>query len=264
MNNKFRFCLLLEKQNIVNKMQKGEEWFDQWFNTPYYHILYQNRDFKEAEDFMCVLSDFLKISNTDKVLDLACGKGRHAIFLNKLGFNVEGIDLSTESIQFAQEFENDRLKFNVHDMRELYKMDEFNFIVNLFTSFGYFETEEEDLKALQMIANSLKSGGYFILDYFNTYKVINSLPEKLVINRPEISFDVHKFLNKRHVMKQIEFTDKGKHYIFTERVEALKKSDFLSLFEQVNLKVINIFGDYKLNSFNKEESDRMIFIVKKD
>lgn len=244
-------------------MQKGEEWFDQWFNTPYYHILYQNRDFKEAEQFMCALSNHLGIKKEDKVLDLACGKGRHSIFLNKLGFNVEGIDLSKESIQHARQFENELLKFNVHDMRELYKEHKYHFIVNLFTSFGYFETEEEDLLALKMIAHSLKEKGYFILDYFNTYKVINSLPQKTVIERPELSFNVHKFLNNRHVMKQIEFSDNGKHYIFTERVEALKKSNFLKLFEQVNLKVINIFGDYKLNSFDKEHSDRMIFIVQK-
>ncbi|WP_044206161.1 cyclopropane-fatty-acyl-phospholipid synthase family protein [Flammeovirga sp. OC4] len=244
-------------------MQKGEEWFDQWFNTPYYHILYQNRDFNEAEQFMCALSDHLGISKNDKVLDLACGKGRHSIFLNKQGFDVEGIDLSTESIQHAHQFENDRLKFNVHDMRELYKEQEYNFVLNLFTSFGYFETEEEDLSALQMIAHSLKEGGVLVLDYFNTYKVISNLPEKTVIERPELSFNVHKFLNNRHVMKQIEFTDKGKHYIFTERVEALRKSDFLGLFEKVNLKVINIFGDYKLNSFDKETSDRMIFVVQK-
>ncbi|MBB6463806.1 class I SAM-dependent methyltransferase [Flammeovirga kamogawensis] len=244
-------------------MQKGEEWFDQWFNTPYYHILYQNRDFKEAETFVKKLSNHLNISNVDKVLDLACGKGRHAIFLNKLGFNVEGIDLSTESIQHAKQFENEKLKFSTHDMRELYKKEEFTFILNLFTSFGYFETEEEDLLALKMIANSLKHNGYFVLDYFNTYKVINSLPEKLVIKRPEMDFNVHKYLKNRHVMKEIAFSADGKDYLFTERVEALKNKDFLKLFESVNLKVINTFGDYNLNLFDREKSDRMIFVVQK-
>lgn len=244
-------------------MQKGEEWFDQWFNTPYYHILYSNRDFKEAEEFMRVLSSHLELKTNDKVLDLACGKGRHSIFLNKLGYDVEGIDLSTESIQYAKEFENDHLQFNTHDMRELYKKEEYDYIFNLFTSFGYFETEEEDLQALQMIAHSLKKGGKFVLDYFNTYKVINSLPEKSEINRQDMTFHVHKYLKNRHVMKEIAFTDEGKDYLFTERVEALKNKDFRYLFEAVNLKIVHTFGDYQLNKFEREKSDRMIFVVEK-
>ncbi|WP_281616183.1 class I SAM-dependent methyltransferase [Flammeovirga sp. SubArs3] len=244
-------------------MQKGEEWFDQWFNTPYYHILYQNRDFQEAEDFMRILSSQLNITTNDKVLDLACGKGRHAIFLNKIGFNVEGIDLSTENIHHAQQFENDRLKFFTHDMRELYKKEEFNFIFNLFTSFGYFETEAEDLLALQMIADSLKQGGTLVLDYFNTYKVINSLPQKTVIERPEITFNVHKYLENRHVMKEISFIADGRNHVFTERVEALKNKDFCNLFQKVNLELLHTYGDYQLNEFDRENSDRMIFVVKK-
>ena len=74
------------------------EWFESWFNSEYYHILYKNRDYAEAEKFISRLMDFLCPKPDAKFVDIACGKGRHAIFINKLGYDVVGYDLSEESI----------------------------------------------------------------------------------------------------------------------------------------------------------------------
>ena len=68
-------------------------WYASWFNTPYYHILYKDRDYNEAENFMFNLTEYLNVPEQGKILDLACGKGRHAIYLNKIGYNVTGVDL---------------------------------------------------------------------------------------------------------------------------------------------------------------------------
>ena len=108
-----------------------KNWFDTWFNTPYYHLLYKNRNSDEAEFFLNNLFDYLKPDKNHKFLDVACGKGRHAIFINKKGFNIEGIDLSKESIDYASQFSNDKLSFKVHDMRSTYKKEEFNFLLNI-------------------------------------------------------------------------------------------------------------------------------------
>ena len=69
-------------------------WFTNWFDSPYYHILYKNRDEKEAQNFIEKLTNYLKINKESKIIDIACGKGRHAMYFNQIGYNVVGIDLS--------------------------------------------------------------------------------------------------------------------------------------------------------------------------
>jgi SAM-dependent methyltransferase len=121
------------------------EWFGTWFDSDYYHLLYKDRDYTEAENFVEKLAIHLKPNTADLILDLACGKGRHSIHLNALGFDVEGSDYSTNSIKYAKQFENKRLKFYEHDMRLSFPR-KYDFILNLFTSFGYFDTETEHIK----------------------------------------------------------------------------------------------------------------------
>jgi 2-polyprenyl-3-methyl-5-hydroxy-6-metoxy-1,4-benzoquinol methylase len=113
----------------------NNNWFTEWFNTPYYHILYANRNDNDAQVFMKNLVRFLNIPKQASILDLPCGKGRHAIFLNSLGYTVTGADLSKNSIDFAKQFENDTLQFYQKDMREPFTKT-YNYIFNLFTSFG--------------------------------------------------------------------------------------------------------------------------------
>src|SRR3989344_5362829 len=123
---------------------KHTEWFECWFDSPYYHVLYKNRDFTEAELFIDNLVQLIKPSKSNRILDLACGKGRHAIYLNKKGFDVTGIDLSEKSIECAKISGNETLHFYTHDMRKLFRSNYFDIVLNLFTSFGYFEQERED------------------------------------------------------------------------------------------------------------------------
>ena len=94
------------------------EWFSSWFTTSYYHILYKNRNHDEAKRFLFSLTQNLKLNYSDKILDLACGKG-HSIELNSLGYNVVGADLSKNSIDFANQYSNEKLNFKVADMRAL-------------------------------------------------------------------------------------------------------------------------------------------------
>ncbi|GAA4830518.1 class I SAM-dependent methyltransferase [Algivirga pacifica] len=245
-------------------MGKKKEWFDEWFNTTYYHLLYRNRDDSEAQFFMDNLIRFLEVTDQQLIMDLACGKGRHSIYLNNKGLKVEGLDLSEANITYARQFANERLTFTQHDMRLTYKEEAFDYVFNMFTSFGYFETTIEDIKAIQCTAQNLKKGGILVMDYFNTYKVINSLPKKEDIQRDHITFMIHKFLKDQFVFKEIAFNDDGRDYIFTERVKAMTEKDFQHCFEKANLKVIHTFGDYALNPFDKNNSDRMIFIVQKE
>ena len=130
-------------------------WFTNWFDSKYYHILYKNRDINEAKFFIENLITKLDLKDK-KILDLACGKGRHARLFNELGFNVVGIDLSLNSINEAKIFENKTLKFFQLDMRNQFANEEFNIVTNLFTSFGYFDDLEDEQKTFNSINKALK------------------------------------------------------------------------------------------------------------
>ena len=108
-------------------------WFENWFDSEYYDLLYNNRNFEEAELFISNLLNYLKVPAGSKILDLGCGKGRHSIFLNGKGLDVLGVDLSPNSIEKAKQFETANLKFKVGDMRESQGFAEFDYVFNLFS-----------------------------------------------------------------------------------------------------------------------------------
>jgi SAM-dependent methyltransferase len=239
------------------------EWFGTWFDSHYYHKLYKNRDTTEAQRFIDSLASFLDISPAHKVLDLACGKGRHSIYLNQKGFDVEGVDLSGQSIVYAEKYANSRLHFAVHDMRQVYKTTHFDFIINLFTSFGYFDSEEEHIVALKAVAMALKPQGHFIIDFFNTYKVVESLVPYSEVASSGIIFKIERHLEDGAIFKNIYFTDEKNAFHFQERVRAFTEQDFVRFFEAAGLVPVHQFGSYTLSDFDKYTSDRMIFVVQK-
>src|SRR3954467_1536656 len=147
-------------------MQKAE-WYVDWFNSPYYHLLYNNRNYEEARVFMEDLCAFLQLGPHSRIWDLACGKGRHAISLNRMGFDVIATDLAVNSIKAASLHSNHTLEFFVHDMREPFKVSFFEAVFNLFTSIGYFEDVQDNYLVFENVALSLKPGGVFVIDFLN-------------------------------------------------------------------------------------------------
>ena len=248
---------------LESKPDKKICWFENWFDSEYYHLLYINRDFSEAELFISNLIENLKIPQGAKVLDLGCGKGRHSIYLNSKGLNVLGVDLSENSVEKASQFEKSGLSFKVGDMREPQGHLEFDYVLNLFTSFGYFESDEENEKTLKSISDSLKPGGILVLDFMNAEKVKSNLIPEQFLNRGDVNFEIHKSLENNIIKKKISFSDKGKNWFFEEKVQALVQDDFLGYFRKVQLELVSTFGDYQLHPFNIIDSDRLIFVVRK-
>ncbi|WP_395625367.1 class I SAM-dependent methyltransferase [Daejeonella sp.] len=241
-----------------------KKWFQNWFNSPYYHILYHRRNDEEAEFFIDNLCAFLKPKPEVKLLDIACGRGRHSVYLNKKGYDVTGIDLSNTNIKFAQQFEKESLQFYIHDMRNSFYINYFDIAFNLFTSFGYFETEKDHLKALRAFNKSLKKTGILVLDYFNSEKIIRHLSHQEVIHVDGIDFHISKKVENGKIIKNIAFEHKNKSFSFNEEVKAFKKNDFEAMFLKSGFEVLSHFGDYSLNPFDEEKSDRLIFICKKN
>nr|WP_294939137.1 class I SAM-dependent methyltransferase [uncultured Flavobacterium sp.] len=238
-----------------------ENWFASWFDTPYYHILYKDRDYAEAQHFMDNLTHYLNLPEDAKILDLACGKGRHSMYLNTLGYDVTGADLSKNSIEAASKYANEKLHFQVHDMREPFE-EKFDAIFNLFTSFGYFESDDDNVTALKAIHESLNEYGFAVIDFMNVNYIINNLVPEEVKTVEGIDFHIKRYVKDNHIFKEIDFEDNDQKFHFTEKVKALTLSDFEQMMEEAGIYLLDVFGDYKLRKFYKNDSERLIMIFK--
>lgn len=233
------------------------DWYTSWFNTPFYHILYKDRDHTEAQSFMENLTSYLNIPKGAHILDLACGKGRHSLYLNSIGYKVTGLDLSEESIAYAKQFENDNLHFDVHDMSIPYHQ-KFDVVFNLFTSFGYFKDEADNLNTIKAIKSNLKSDGIGVIDFMNVDYVTEHLVEEDVKHIEGIEFHQQRRLVDGYIVKDITFNANDRDYHFTERVKAFRLKDFEEMLTTAGLTLLDVFGDYKLKPFHQKTSERLI------
>ncbi len=239
----------------------NNNWFASWFDSKYYHVLYKNRDFSEAQNFIDNLTKYLNLSEDSRVLDLACGKGRHSKYLNQLGFDVTGVDLSENSINFAKQFENEHLRFRTHDMREPIN-ETYDAVLNLFTSFGYFDEVEDNHKTIRTIKNAINEFGLGVIDFFNAEFVLENLVEKEVKLIDEIEFHITKRVENKNIIKTITFEDQGEKYSFREKVTAFTLTDFEEILNQNDMYLLDTFGDYKLRKYYKNQSERLIMVIK--
>ena len=249
-------------QSAVNTDLKTPTWFASWFDTKYYHILYKDRNYREAQIFMDNLTHYLNLPEKAKVLDLACGKGRHSIYLNQLGFDVLGVDLSENSIADATKNTSDTLHFSVHDMREPMP-EKYDAIFNLFTSFGYFENADDNKKTLRSIKESLSEYGFAVIDFMNVNHVIDHLIENEIKIVDGIEFKIKRYVsNDNYIVKEIDFEDNQTKFHFAEKVKAFTLNDFQAMMDDAGIYLLDTFGDYKLKKFHKKDSERLIMIFK--
>lgn len=238
-------------------------WFESWFDSPYYHILYQHRNEKDAELFLDHLLGFLKPEPGSSMLDLGCGKGRHSIYLNNKGYTVTGIDLSSESISHCMKFENATLSFFVHDMRRLFQVNSFDYVLNLFTSFGYFDRDSENVAAMKNACLAVRKRGYIIIDYLNSEYVKANLKAEETVSQDEIEFKIKREFKAGFFYKDIRFHDQGSDYHFTEKVAALELTDFERYLEPFGVRIDKLFGNYDLQPFDQATSPRLIILAHK-
>ena len=237
------------------------EWFESWFDSPYYHLLYNNRDHSEAENYITKLLGYLNLSKESTLLDLGCGKGRHSFHLHKNGYKVHGIDLSHESIIYANnEYGTKDLDFSQGDMRESFGKKKYDCVLNLFTSFGYFEDDSENNKVIHNVKEALKPKAIFVQDFLNAQWVRNTLKENETQERGDIAFKISRRIENGFVKKQIQFDVEEKSYSFQEEVRLLETEDFKQLYDENELELLNIFGSYDLKEFDAQKSNRLILI----
>lgn len=240
-----------------------KEWFADWFDSPYYHTLYKNHDAEDAQRAIDHLLTAMDLPRGARILDLACGKGRHARHLAEKGYDVTGLDISFASIAFARQFEFERLTFYQHDMRLPYRINYYDAVMNMFTSFGYFLHDRDHLLALKNVHKGLQSGGLFLLDYFNAKWVRQHLVHDDVKMVDNIEFHLKKSIRGGHVFKTVEFQTGGRPFKFRERVRLFTLADFEQLFAAAGLRLVNTFGDYNMTPFVPEQSKRLILLAEK-
>lgn len=241
----------------------SKEWFETWFDTSYYHILYGHRDENEARNFIGNLLTYLELSNDVKIIDIGCGRGRHAKLLNEKGYDVTGIDIASSSIEYAKQFENQHLHFYCHDKRKVFREGAFDVGLNLFTSYGFLKQRNDLEIALKSMAKNLKHGGIFVLDYLNEGKIKHLDLHKEEVENQGINFKMNKQITGHQIIKDIEVNDHGKVLTFREEVHLITLEEFRELFENASLKILHTFGDYQLNDYERTHSDRLILIAEK-
>ncbi len=242
-----------------------KSWYTDWFNSPYYHRLYFERDEKEAEAFIHQLAKRLQLAEGCRVLDVACGKGRHGRILASSGFDVTGIDLAPSSIAWAKQSENERLHFFIHDMRLPFYSNYFDYAFNFFTSFGYFKTRREHDAAIRTIANSLKPGGALVIDYLNVHFAEEHLVRNEVKEIDGTIYEIHRWDDDTHFYKRITITDPAllKPAEHTEKVAKFSLGDFTDMLGYQGLQVQEIYGDYLFNDYDTRKTPRLIIVARK-
>ncbi|MEX0770436.1 MAG: class I SAM-dependent methyltransferase [Balneolaceae bacterium] len=244
------------------------EWFEEWFDSPLYEQLYANRNEEEAGELANLIERFLPKTSYPKILDLGCGRGRHSLTLAERGYQVKGIDLSEEAIEKAVIKANERhlnnVSFQVGDMRNPLP-ETFDAVVNLFTTFGYFEEDGENASVIESVGSMLRNEGIFLLDYLNADWVrANYKPDESGTFK-DLHFDIYRYIRKDVIYKEITFT--GIHLetpiSYTEQVKLYDLEWFIENFDKYGFEMERLMGDYKGNTYNPETCSRLVMLARK-
>ena len=241
----------------------SETWYKKWFSSPYYDILYKHRDYEEAKVLVENLHRRLAMEPQEKVLDVGCGHGRHAVHLHKMGMNVTGLDLSERKIEQAKQWERETLRFCIHDMRKPFAKKEYHYVFNFFTSFSYSDDPHDDILALKAMSDALLSQGKLVIDYLNPENIQNMLIENEEVVLDGVQFLLHRYVENNCIVKEIEVRDQSTTHHFVEKVRLLTEDDFVSNLKKVQLKHLCTFGNYYLRNYEKTLSERMILLAQK-
>ncbi len=243
------------------------DWFKVWFNHPAYLKLYAHRSLQEAEQTIQTLLKYITIDAPHpKALDIACGSGRHAVALAQKGFQVTANDLSETLLKEAQklaEEKNVTITFTHFDMRKIPFESEFDLIVQLFTSFGYFENDDEDEVVLNNVARALKPKGWYVLDFLNERYVRKTLQPETRRNLDGMEVLEQRIIFGERVVKSITLTESGKTHRFIESVRLYSRQELTDMLKAVGLCVQEVFGNYDGEAFMPDTSPRLILIAQK-
>lgn len=239
------------------------EWFEEWFNTEEYQNVYRRHNDVEAEKLVNLILANISLDKSAGIIDLACGTGRHSIHFAERGYNVTAVDLSDNLLNIASKAagcQGLKINFVNGDLRKFCITSKFDLAVNLFTSFGYFETDDENFSLFSNAYELLNDGGYFVLDYFNAdYLRNNLIPHSEDVLSEEKIIQERKIVGNR-VIKDIIIKKNGIRKTFRESVRMYSVAEIKDRLEKRRLRIVNMFGDFDGNNFDLNSSPRIIII----
>jgi SAM-dependent methyltransferase len=241
------------------------DWFDSWFESPWYMRLYRHRTDAEARRAVHLVLDIAGIPRGSRILDLCCGYGRHALALAEDGFAVIGLDSSIYLIDRAREvYPHANVEYVVGDMRGPYPHAPFDAIVNFFTSFGYFDTHEENAHVIRTMAESVRPGGMVVMDFFNAERVrANLVPESMDMI-DGVTILQERWIEEPFVRKRITVNNPCRaEQTFEERVWLYTAGELQAMMTGAGLDVRSIFGTYDGDPFHPMGSERCIIIAQR-
>lgn len=241
------------------------EWYEVAFDR-IYPVLYRHRSDEEAEWVLDAFGNL--IAGRNPVLDLACGGGRYMVSAGKRGMRTWGVDLS--EFLLAEAAQRGGLDGGLvrGDMRRLpFADDSFGTVLNMFTSFGYFENDMDNLLVLGEVSRILRTGGLLLLDYINAARARSMVLEDTFrevegwrVRESRSLSDDERYLHKG-VEAQNSVT--GEMISYDERVRLYSREEMVTMLDSVDLVVSGVFGDYDRSDFDEQRSDRLILVCEK-
>jgi len=244
---------------------KKKNWYEEWFSNKHYLELYSHRNEKEARDLINLIQRYTGIGPGSAVLDVCCGAGRHSVELARRGYDVTGIDLSRYLISEAKKAlkkadeKGLKAKFLIRDMKNFSFSRKFDAAINVFSSFGYFEKDGDNLKVFVNISSSLKKGGCFVFDFLNEKYVRKALVPYSGEMHDGIKIVLKRRVTDGFVTKDIIIGKK----VYTERIRLYSAEEIRNMLKNSGFRIENRFGDYLGNGFSSTKSKRLIIFSRK-
>ncbi len=240
-------------------------WYVDWFNSDEYLAVYKHRDQLEADEFATTIIKNLNLASGCETLDLACGAGRHAIAFAKHGHKVTAVDLSPRLLEVGREsvagsgLNVEFVRANILTYRPTHAYD---LVLNVFTSFGYFENDEDNFGIFRTARASLKQSGIFVFDYFN----INYINENFVpYTRQYIGkmvVEQSRSLDEETVSKTILIQSQTGLKAYRESVKLYNADTLVLQLEKAGFEILSLRGNYNGDQFSNITSPRFIALCK--
>ncbi len=245
----------------MSQKASNTAWYEDWFGQDYLEV-YPHRDEQEARQQVDFVEQTLPVNTSRQILDLGCGSGRHANEMSSRGYSVTGLDLSPTLLELAKQKSTDASnRFVMADMRRLPFCRVFDVVVSFFTTFGYFDSDAENIKTLLSIESVLRPGGVFMQDYVNKSHVIDNLVPR--DERQQGDFEVLQERNydqkTQRVEKKITLRRNGNTREYFESVRLYSLGEMQELLTKAGLTLEKTFGNFD-GSAVTEMSPRLILI----
>jgi 2-polyprenyl-3-methyl-5-hydroxy-6-metoxy-1,4-benzoquinol methylase len=241
-------------------------WYKDWFNSENYLKVYSHRDEAEAERLVGLIEKETNLKSGASVLDMACGAGRHSISFAKKGYKVTAVDLSEKLLDEAKKnasLAKVNIDFVLSDILEFESNEKFDLAVNLFTSLGYFENDDENFAVIVKAFKFLNKGGFFVLDYFNKDFLVKNLIPTSIISENGLKITQDRSLIDNRVVKKITIEKDNSINNFYESVRLYSYEEMKNMIMKAGLSEVKEIGDFYGNAYEKETSPRLILFAKK-